>query len=122
MSNLYLLSLTIFTPLAGVLFILLTYALREDQEAADSSARWIALWASLATFVVSLFLWSNFDATKVGFQFIEKVEWISSLGIHYYVGIDGISLFFVLLSTFLTPICVLASWSTIRNRPSSLRC
>jgi len=115
MSNLYLLSLTIFTPLAGVLFILLTYALREDQEAADSSARWIALWASLATFVVSLFLWSNFDATKAGFQFIEKVEWISSLGIHYYVGIDGISLFFVLLSTFLTPICVLASWSTIRN-------
>ena len=115
MSNLYLLSLTIFTPLVGVLFILLTYLLREDQEAADNSARWIAVWASVATFVVSLFLWVNFDATKAGFQFIEKAEWISSLGIHYHVGIDGISLFFVLLSTFLTPICVLASWAAIRN-------
>ena len=92
MSNLYLLSLTIFTPLAGVLFILLTYVFREDQEAADNSARWISLWASLATFVVSLFLWVDFDASKAGFQFIEKIEWISSLGIHYYVGIDGISL------------------------------
>lgn len=115
MSNLYLLSLTIFTPIVGVLFILLTYLLRADQEAADNSARWIALWASLAAFVVSLFLWVDFDATKAGFQFIEKVEWISSLGIHYHVGIDGISLFFVLLSTFLTPVCVLASWSAIRN-------
>ncbi len=115
MSNLYLLSLTIFTPLVGVLFILLTYLLREDQEAADNSARWIAVWASVATFVVSLFLWVDFDPTKAGFQFIEKVEWISSLGIHYHVGIDGISLFFVLLSTFLTPICVIASWAAIRN-------
>ena len=70
------------------------------------------MWASLASFVVSIFAWLDFDNSMAGFQFVEKVDWIPSLGIQYYVGIDGISLFFVILSTFLTPVCVLASWET----------
>ncbi|HAT36628.1 MAG TPA: NADH-quinone oxidoreductase subunit M [Rhodospirillaceae bacterium] len=115
MASLHLLSIVIFTPLVGVLFILLTYSFKASEEEAAGSARWIALWASLATFVVSLFLWLQFDSTRADFQFVEKVEWIKSFGIHYYVGIDGISLFFVLLSTFLTPICVLASWEAIKS-------
>ena len=61
------------------------------------------MWASLASFVVSIFAWLDFDNSMAGFQFVEKVDWIPSLGIQYYVGIDGISLFFVILSTFFDP-------------------
>ena len=113
--DLYLLSIIIFTPLVGVLFILLTYVLKGEEESGVNSARWIALWASLASFVVSIFAWLDFDNSMAGFQFVEKVDWMPSLGIQYYVGIDGISLFFVILSTFLTPVCVLASWETIKS-------
>jgi NADH-quinone oxidoreductase subunit M len=112
-AHLYLLSVIIFAPLAGVLFILLSYSWKADEETAAKSARGVALWVSLITFVVSLALWIQFDPTRADFQFVEKVDWIKAYGIKYHVGIDGISLFFVLLSTFLTPICVLASWEAI---------
>ena len=68
------------------------------------------------TFLLSLLLWVNFDPTKAGFQFVEKAAWMPALGIGYHMGIDGISLFFVLLSTLLTPICVLASWDAVQAR------
>src|SRR5689334_14322 len=68
------------------------------------------------SFVVSLLLWVHFDPTKAGFQFEEKVAWIPALNIGYHMGINGISLFFVLLSTLLTPICILASWEAVENR------
>jgi NADH-quinone oxidoreductase subunit M len=68
------------------------------------------------TFRVSLLLWVHFDPTKAGFQFEEKAAWVPALNIGYHMGIDGISLFFVLLSTLLTPICVLASWEAIQTR------
>src|SRR5689334_24094147 len=68
------------------------------------------------SFVVSLLLWVHFDPTKAAFQFEEKVAWIPALNIGYHMGIDGISLFFVLLSTLLTPICVLASWEAVQTR------
>ena len=115
MASLHILSVIIFTPLVGVLFILLSYSFKGDDEAITNSARWVALWASLATFTVSLFVWIQFDSTQADFQFVEKVEWIKSFGISYHVGLDGISLFFVLLSTFLTPICILSSWEAIKS-------
>jgi NADH-quinone oxidoreductase subunit M len=113
MDSFPILSLTTFLPLVGVLFILL---IRGEEHILARNARWAALWTSLATFVISLLLWFNFDPTTSDFQFVEKFEWLPTLNIAYHMGIDGISLFFVILSTFLTPICVLASWKAITNR------
>jgi NADH-quinone oxidoreductase subunit M len=114
MASLHILSVIVFLPLAGVLAILLLY-LVGDEKAVAKNARYVALWASLATFFVSLLMWIQFDSTRADFQFVEKVEWIKSFGISYHVGVDGISLFFVLLSTFLTPICILSSWEAIKT-------
>jgi len=113
MDTFPILSLVTFLPLVGVLFIL---AARGTEEQVARNARWGALWTSLATFVISLLLWLNFDPTTSDFQFVEKVEWLPAFDISYHMGIDGISLFFVILSTFLTPICVLASWKAITLR------
>jgi NADH-quinone oxidoreductase subunit M len=109
-----LLSLTIFLPLVGALLILLLA--RGDEETAARSARLVALWTSGITFVISVFLWFGFKPGTAEFQFMEEVSWFPEFNIAYRVGIDGISLFFVLLSTFLTPICVLASWDAIQTR------
>jgi NADH-quinone oxidoreductase subunit M len=90
--------------------------IRGDEEIVARNARATAIWTSIATFLVSIFLWVGFENSTADFQFVEKVEWIVSLGITYHMGVDGISVFFVLLSTFLTPICILASWEAIRKR------
>jgi NADH-quinone oxidoreductase subunit M len=112
-ENWPILSLVTFLPLVGAAFIFLV---RGDGETVARNARATALWTSLITFALSLLLWTDFDPKIAGFQFVEKVEWIPAFGIMYHMGVDGISVFFVLLSTFLTPICVLASWSAIRTR------
>ena len=108
-----LLSLVTFLPLVGCLFILFT---RGDEETVAQNSRNIALWTTVPTFLLSLLLWVNFDPTTAEFQFVEQVAWIPGSDISYHMGIDGISMFFVLLSTFLTPICILASWDAIRVR------
>ncbi len=113
MSDWPLLSLVTFLPLVGVAFILLS---RGSEEIVARNARSIALWTSLITFLVSILLWTGFDNDSADFQFVETVPWIPAYGITYHMGVDGISMFFVLLSTFLTPICVLASWQAIQTR------
>src|SRR6201999_2137461 len=113
MSNWPLLSLVTFLPLVGGAFILL---LRGDEALVARNARWIALWTSLITFALSIPLWTGFDPTSADFQFVEQADWMPSLHINYHMGIDGISLFFVLLSTLLTPICILASWEAVHTR------
>ena len=113
MDNFPWLSAVIFTPLLGVFFILLT---RGDQETIARNSRGVALWTSLVTFFVSLGLWFNFDNNTSTFQFEEKFVWLENLDLAYHLGIDGISLFFVLLSTLLTILCILASWTTITDR------
>ena len=113
MSSWPILSLVTFLPLVGALFCLIVNG---PKEAVDRNCRSVALVTSLATFVISLVLWARFDATKAGFQFEEKLEWVPALNIGYHMGIDGISLFFVLLSTLLTPICILASWEAVTVR------
>ena len=113
METFPILSLTTFLPLVGVLFILIV---RGDEETVAHNARFAALWTSIATFIVSLILWLNFDTSTADFQFVEKHEWIPAFNISYHLGVDGISMFFVLLSTALTPICVLASWKAIKTR------
>lgn len=88
---------------------------RGDVDTVARNARNVALWTSTITFLLSLLLWVDFEPGQPGFQFEEKATWIADFNITYHLGIDGISLFFVLLSTFLTPICVLASWSRCRS-------
>jgi NADH-quinone oxidoreductase subunit M len=108
-----LLSLVTFLPLVGAVFIL---TIRGEPAVVARNARYVALWTSLITFVLSLFIWFGFDRGTAEFQFVEKAEWLPAFGISYHMGLDGISMLFVLLSTFLTPICVLASWEAITVR------
>ncbi|MBL6600807.1 MAG: NADH-quinone oxidoreductase subunit M [Alphaproteobacteria bacterium] len=108
-----LLSLVTFLPLAGVIFILFV---RGDEATVARNSRYIALWTSMAAFLLSLPLWIGFDPTTAEFQFVEKVAWIPGANINYHMGLDGISLFFVLLSTLLTPICILSSWDAVKTR------
>jgi NADH-quinone oxidoreductase subunit M len=114
MENIGVLTVVTFTPLVGALFIL--FVVRGSEEEVARNSRWAALWVSLFTFFESIYLWVNFDPATPDFQFEELVRWIPQYNISYHMGIDGISLFFVLLSTFLTPICVLASWEAIKVR------
>jgi NADH-quinone oxidoreductase subunit M len=107
------LSIVTFLPLLGVFFILL---IRGDAETVARNARSGALWTSLITFAVSLGLWINFDSSTANFQFTEKVEWMPGLGLSYHLGIDGISMFFIILSTLLTVLCIAASWVSITER------
>jgi NADH-quinone oxidoreductase subunit M len=107
------LSLVTFLPLAGAFIILMV---RGDEETVASNARWTALWTSLITFALSLILWFRFDFGTAEFQFVERVEWLPDYGVAYHMGVDGISVLFVLLSTLLTPLCILASWESVRTR------
>ena len=111
-ADLPILSIIIFLPLVGAIFI----ALQRQDDAGIRNARNAALWTTLFTFGLSLFLWFNFETGTPKFQFVEKYSWIESFNIFYHLGVDGISVLFVLLSTLLTPICVLASWDAVRER------
>ncbi len=113
MSQLPILSLLTFLPLVGAVFIL---SIRGDAEVVARNARHVALWTSLINFLLSLFVWVHFDTTTADFQFVEFAIWMPAFNISYKMGIDGISMLFVLLTTLLTPICVLASWESIQVR------
>ncbi|MBF0123894.1 MAG: NADH-quinone oxidoreductase subunit M [Magnetococcales bacterium] len=105
------LTLVTFLPLVAALVILLLG--RRDE---GGTARLVALATSLLTFLISLIIYAGFDPGKANFQFVQEVSWIPSFGINYRMGVDGISLPFVLLTALLTPICILASWQTIQKR------
>src|SRR5580658_5718465 len=107
------LSLITWLPLVGGVVIL---SVRGDEETVASNARWTALWTSLIVLAISLVLWVKFDPREPGFQFTESVTWMPHFRIAYKMGVDGISVLFVLLSTLLTPICILSAWEAIRTR------
>ena len=111
-ENWPILSFVTFLPLIGVLFLFL---IRGDEETVARNSRSVALLFTIGTFLVSLLLWTNFDNTTADFQFVEERAWLLG-GINYRMGVDGISLLFVILTTFLMPICILASWKAITNR------
>ena len=113
LSDWPILSIITFLPLVGA--VLLAFLVRDDSESGAANARAFALWTTLATFVVSLILWFEFDRAEAGFQFVEKADWLGD-GISYHMGIDGISVLFVLLTTLITPICILVSWDAIKTR------
>ena len=102
-----LLSIVLFIPALAAL--ILAIFLRGEDEAANRNAKWLALIATSATFVISLFILFGFDASNTGFQFVEDREWI--MGLSYKLGVDGISVLFVMLTTFIMPLTILASWN-----------
>lgn len=105
--SLPLLSLVTFVPLLGALAILLMPA--------PSYARWIALGTTLVTFALSLMVWAAFDPANAGFQLVEKHDWLGG-GISYHMGVDGISMLFVVLTAGLMPFCIAASWESVETR------
>ncbi len=107
MSGSWILSSLLILPLIGVAFILL---LPGETEATKRNARWIALFATLVTFVLSLVAWGRFNPAEPGFQLLEEHDWFSHV-ILYKLGVDGVSMPFVLLTTFLMPISIAASWN-----------
>ena len=112
-DNWPILSIVTFLPLAGVLFLLM---IKGDEKALAQNSRFVAMWVSGFTFLVSLPLLIGFDSSVTGYQFEEKAVWLAGTGIGYHMGVDGISMPFVLLSTLLTPLSILASWRAITHR------
>ena len=106
------LSTITFLPLLGVVLMLF---ISDDNEAGRRNIRWITLFTTIATFLVSLLIWTGFDSTTANFQFVENKPWLDG-GIRYHLGVDGISMLFVILTTFLMPFCILASWEAIDTR------
>ncbi|HVZ61816.1 MAG TPA: hypothetical protein VG892_13605, partial [Terriglobales bacterium] len=105
----WILALVVFVPLTGALLTLFLPRRPRD-------IRWFALIVSLLTFLLSLHLPVYFNHGQAGFQYEIDAPWISSPNIHFHLGVDGISMWLVVLTTFLTPLCVLISWKSIHER------
>ena len=105
--SLPILSLVTFVPLLGAAAILLLPS--------PNSARWIALGTTIVTFILSLMMWAGFDPANPGFQLVEKHDWLGG-GISYHMGVDGISMLFVVLTAGLMPFCIAASWESVETR------
>jgi len=107
------LSLLIALPLVGAV-LLLFIGNRDGRR--DGLVRWTALGISLVEFAATLWMWARFDPSRADFQLVEKVDWIPSFGIQYAVGVDGISLFLIVLTGFLTPLALLGSWEGVHKK------
>lgn len=112
MTDWPILSTVTFLPLVGALLIFL---IKDDGEAARRNIRNVALLTTVFVFILSLVVWAGFDNENAGFQMVEKIEWLGG-GISYHMGVDGISVLFVVLSAFLMPFCILASWVSVQKR------
>ena len=113
MTDWPLLSITTFLPLLGAAFIL---TIRGEDAVVARNSRNVALLTSIATFLVSLLAWAGFNPQSADFQLVDQARWLPGFDINYKMGVDGISVFFVLLSTFLTPICILSAWEAVQKR------
>ncbi len=109
------LSTITFLPIVGVVLMMF---INDNEESGRRNIRWIALFTTLATFLVSLLIWTGFDTTTADFQFVENKPWLDG-GIRYHLGVDGISMLFVILTTFLMPFCIAASWESVETRVKS---
>ncbi|CAN5327746.1 NADH-quinone oxidoreductase subunit M [soil metagenome] len=112
MTDLPLLSLLIWLPIVGGLLVIAA----GDRRAA--AGRWIALGVSLAAFLLSMPLFSEFDRSTSAMQFVERMPWIETYNVNYYLGVDGVSMPLILLTTFMTVLVVIAGWEVIRKRPA----
>ncbi len=111
MTDWPILTMITFMPLVGALMIML---IPTDNAVAERNIKNVALFTTVITFIASLYIWVNFDNTTANFQFVERYEWIGSF-MTYHMGVDGISMLFVILSTFLMPFCILASWKSVKK-------
>src|SRR5258707_2275045 len=107
------LSVVTFLPLVGALLV--AVLARGNDNIAKGTARWVALWTTVVTFAISLVLVQRFDPSLADFQFVEQKAWLLGIA-SYHMGVDGISLPFVILTTGLMPICILASWTSVQKR------
>ena len=112
MTDWPILSAVTFLPLVGVALLLLT---REDSPYGRRNILNVSLLTTVFTFILSLFIWAGFDYSNPGFQMQERHDWLGT-GISYHLGVDGISMLFVILTTFLMPFCILASWTSVEKR------
>jgi len=108
--NFPILSAIIFIPFIGSLFIFIT---RGNQKTVEKNSKYVAIFSSLANFFLAIFLWYSFDNSLSSFQFVEKKNWMSGF-INFQLGIDGISILFILLTTFITPICIFSGIQSIK--------
>ncbi|MGD8234622.1 MAG: NADH-quinone oxidoreductase subunit M [Chromatiales bacterium] len=106
------LSIIIWLPIIGGLLVL------ASGDRAPNISRWLALFVSIATFLLSLPLWAGFDSTTASMQFVEKAAWIPAYDINYYLGVDGISMPLIILTTFITVLVIIAGWEVIQYKPS----
>ena len=109
--NFPILSSLILLPIVGALFLFFT----RDKEGNNITAKYVALFTTVVNFLISIYLWFSFDQSTSSFQFVEDRTWIEGF-INYKVGVDGISILFIILTTFITPICIISVNSTITNR------
>jgi NADH-quinone oxidoreductase subunit M len=114
----HILSILIWLPVFGGFALLAIGDAGDYKSARAGMMRNVALAVSAVTFILSTALYTGFDNAATGMQFVERMEWIASLGVHYYLGIDGISAPLILLTTFITPLVVIAGWDTIKTRPA----
>jgi len=112
MNDWSILSIVTFLPLVGALLIA---PIPVDSDIAKRNIRNVALVTTVMTFLFSLKIWIDFDNSVAGFQMVEKSEWIGSF-MSYHMGVDGISMLFIILTTFLMPFCILASWESVSHR------
>ncbi|MCK5576195.1 MAG: NADH-quinone oxidoreductase subunit M, partial [Sphingomonadales bacterium] len=112
MLDLPLLSLMLILPLLGAGIILL---INGDEAIVQRNTRMVALWTTIFTFVLTLVAWGQFDVSSAELQLVERYKWIGD-DISFHLGVDGISVLFVVLTGFLMPICILASWKSIKTR------
>ncbi len=107
--NIPLLSLLLFVPLIGIVFLLLV----KKQDARNAKA--VSLWISCINLVIAIVVWSNFDPLNASFQFVEKHNWIEGMKCSYHLGVDGLSIHFIMLTAILIPICIYSSFSKITH-------
>ena len=106
------LSTLIIIPLIGCITILL---INSTDDIGKRNIKLVSLYASIVNFLVSIILWVNFDKLSPDFQFVERYAWLSE-NITYYIGVDGISIFLIILTTFLMPFCILISWNSVKDK------
>ena len=118
MLTTYLLSNLIWLPIAGGVVLLVIGDSGDARSSQASLMRIAALIFSVLTFLLSVVLYAAFDNAATGMQFVERVLWVESLGVYYYLGVDGLSSPLILLTTFITPLVVIAGWDSIKTRPA----
>ncbi|MEN8213059.1 MAG: NADH-quinone oxidoreductase subunit M [Pseudomonadota bacterium] len=112
-ADLPILSIVVWLPIIGGLLVL------GSGDKAPNVSRWLALMVAVATFLLSIPLWSGFDSGTAAMQFVEKAAWIPAYNINYHLGVDGISMPLILLTTFVTILVVIAGWEVIQYKPAS---